>query len=84
MDALTDFAKQSKKNTEALQTVVETQNATVRQYNMLVDITRQEEERADRNYDLYVREYNAHQSDRRWFEVEKLFWQALAVIGLAL
>lgn len=84
MNQLTDYAKQSKANTEALNALVKAHNAVVDQHNILVDVALQQEARANQNYELYVQEYNAHERDKQWFTVEKIFWQALAVIGLAL
>jgi len=31
-----------------------------------------------------VKEYNDHEKDKTWWAVEKIFWQALAIIGMAL
>jgi hypothetical protein len=84
MNQLNDYAKQAKANTEGLNLLVVAHNQTIAQNNLMVDIAKQQEARANDNYALYVREFNAHEQDKTWWAVEKIFWQALAIIGMAL
>ena len=84
LDQLTDYTKQSKKNTDGLNLLVTAHNQTIDQYNLMVDIAKQQEARANENYARYTQEFEDHQTDKRWWAVEKIFWQALAIIGLAL
>ena len=84
MNQLTDYAKQAKANTEGLNLLVTAHNQTIDQHNLMVDIAKQQEARANQNYALYVKEFNAHESDKQWWTLEKIVWQAIAIIGLAL
>lgn len=84
MNQLNDYAKQAKANTEGLNLLVSAHNQTIAQNNLMVDIAQQQEKRADENYALYVKEFNAHERDKTWWTVEKIIWQAVAIIGLAL
>jgi hypothetical protein len=84
LDQLSDYAKQSKKNTDGLNLLAGAHNQTIDQYNLMVDIAKQQEARANENYARYVQEFDDHQNDKRWWSVEKIFWQAIAIIGLAL
>ncbi len=84
LDQLTDYAKQAEANTKALNLLADAHNSTIRQHNLMVDIAKQQEARANENYSRYVQEFEAHQSDKQWWAIEKVFWQALAIIGLAL
>lgn len=84
LDQLSDYAKQSKKNTDGLNLLATAHNQTIDQYNLMVDIAKQQEGRANDNYTKYLQEFDDHQNDKRWWAVEKIFWQALAIIGLAL
>ena len=84
LDQLTDYAKQAEANTKALNLLADAHNSTIRQYNLMVDIAKQQEARANENHARYVQEFEDHQSDKRWWAIEKVFWQALAIIGLAL
>lgn len=84
MDQLTAYAIQAKQNTDGLNKLVDAHNQTIEQTNLLVDIAKQQEARANSNYALYVEEFNAHERDKTWWSVEKIFWQALAILGLAL
>jgi hypothetical protein len=84
LDQLSDYAKQSKKNTDGLNLLAGAHNQTIEQYNLMVDIAKQQEARANENYARYVQEFDDHQNDKRWWSVEKIFWQAIAIIGLAL
>lgn len=84
MDQLTAYVTQAKQNTEGLNKLVDAHNQTIEQNNLLVDIAKQQEARANSNYALYVEEFNAHERDKTWWSVEKIFWQAIAILGLAL
>ena len=84
MNQLTDYAKQAKANTEGLNLLVVAHNSTIEQTNLMADLAKQQEARANANYALYVNEFNEHQSDKTWWSVEKVLWQAIAIIGLAL
>jgi len=84
MDQLTAYVTQAKQNTEGLNKLVAAHNQTIEQNNLLVDIAKQQEARANSNYALYVEEFNAHERDKTWWSVEKIFWQAIAILGLAL
>lgn len=84
LDQLTDYVEQSKQNTAGLNLLVAAHNQSVEQNNLLIGIAKQQEARANTNYALYVEEFNAHERDKTWWSVEKIFWQALAIIGLAL
>lgn len=83
MNALNQYAAQAKANTEALNTLVMAHNAVIDQHNLLVKYAKQQENRANENYKLYVEEYNERQNDKRWFTLERLFLQ-LVIVGLAL
>lgn len=75
---------QARQNTDGLNQLVVAHNQVIDQANLLVDIAKQQEARANSNYALYVEEFNAHERDKTWWSVEKIFWQALAILGLAL
>lgn len=81
---LTDYVRQSKANTEGLNLLVAAHNQTIEQHNLVVDVALQQEQRANQNYALYLKEQQDHERDKTWWAVEKVFWQALAIIGLAL
>ena len=81
---LTDYVRQSKANTEGLNLLATAHNQTIQQYNTVVDLALKQEVRANENYALYLKEQEAHERDKTWFAVEKVFWQAIAIIGLAL
>ncbi|MFA7287199.1 MAG: hypothetical protein WC052_06055 [Patescibacteria group bacterium] len=81
---LTDYVRQSKANTEGLNLLVAAHNQTIQQHNTVVDIALKQEVRANENYALYLKEQQAHERDKTWFAIEKVFWQAIAIIGLAL
>ncbi len=83
MNQLNVYAAQAKANTEALHTLVVAHNAVVDQHNLLVTYAKQQENRANENYKLYVEEYNERQNDKRWFTLERVVLQ-LVIIGLAL
>lgn len=84
MNQLTDYAKQAKANTEGLNALVQAHNQTIVQHNLVVDLAEQQQARADTNYAMYVKEFNEHERDKTWWSVEKILWQAIAIIGLAL
>lgn len=81
---LTDYVRQSKANTENLNLLVTAHNNTIQQHNTVVDIALKQEVRANENYALYLKEQQEHERDKTWFAIEKVFWQAIAIIGLAL
>lgn len=81
---LTDYVRQSKANTEGLNLLVTAHNNTIQQHNTVVDIALKQEVRANENYALYLKEQQEHERDKTWFAIEKVFWQAIAIIGLAL
>lgn len=81
---LTDYVRQSKANTENLNMLVTAHNQTIGQYNTVVDVALKQEVRANENYALYLKEQQEHERDKTWFAIEKVFWQAIAIIGLAL
>lgn len=81
---LDTYANQAKANTEALKSLSVAHNQTINQYNLMVDIAKQQEARANQNYVNYQNAVEEHDNDKKWWAVEKVFWQALAIIGLAL
>lgn len=84
LDQLTDYTKQAAANTKGLNLLAQAHNQTIEQYNLMVDIAKQQEARANENYARYAQEFEDHQNDQRWWKIEKIFWQALAIVGLAL
>lgn len=84
LDQLSDYAKQASANTKGLNLLTQAHNQTIEQYNLMVDIAKQQEARANEYQARYVQEFEDHQSDRRWWQIEKIFWQTLAIVGLAL
>lgn len=84
LDQLTDYVKQAKKNTDGLNLLVKAHNQTIEQYNLMVDVAKQQEARANEYQARWVQEVEDHQTDQRWWQIEKIFWQTLAIVGLAL
>jgi hypothetical protein len=83
-NALNTYGKQAEANTAALKTLVEAQNQTVQQRNLLTTLVRQQEDRGNMYSRLYTESQNQLESERRYNAIEKALMQALIVIGLAL
>lgn len=83
-NALNTYGKQAEANTSALKTLVDAQNQTIQQRNLLTTLVRQQEDRGNMYSRLYTESQNQLESERRYNAIEKAFMQALIVIGLAL